>query len=84
MALLISHTMKCNTKYHVVRCRDTYISPEQFGGNVRRLMSAGKSAGVQHFLLITPPPVCEVCRVKAPVSGALQLKRRSTCSSPKP
>ncbi|WIA29823.1 hypothetical protein OEZ86_012294 [Tetradesmus obliquus] len=43
-----------------------YISPQQFGSNVQRIMDAGKKAGISKFLLITPPPVCEACKGKTP------------------
>lgn len=49
-------------------CRNHYISPQQFGSNVQRIMDAGKKAGISKFLLITPPPVCEACKGKTPVS----------------
>lgn len=43
-----------------------YISPEQFGQNVDRIIQKAKEAGVQHFLIVTPPPVCEACKKNTP------------------
>jgi hypothetical protein len=50
-------------------CRSHYISAQQFGANVQRIIDAGKKAGISKFLIITPPPVCEACKGKTPVSG---------------
>jgi hypothetical protein len=52
----------------ITLCRSHYITPEQFAQNVGRIIQKGKDSGVKHFLLISPPPVCEVCKQGKPVS----------------
>lgn len=52
----------------LVLYRSHYITPEQFGQNVDKVIQKGKDSGVKHFLLISPPPVCEVCKQGKPVS----------------
>jgi hypothetical protein len=51
----------------LVLCRSHYISPQQFATNVDRIISKAKAVGVKHFLIVTPPPVCEVCKKDKPV-----------------
>lgn len=48
-------------------CRNHYISPQQFAANVDRIIQKAKAVGVKHFLIISPPPVCEVCKKDKPV-----------------
>lgn len=50
-------------------CRSHYITPEQFGVNIDKIIARAKQAGVKHFLIISPPPVCEACKQGKPVSG---------------
>lgn len=50
-----------------VLCRNHYISPQQFAANVDRIIQKAKAVGVKHFLIISPPPVCEVCKKDKPV-----------------
>jgi hypothetical protein len=38
--------------------------------NVDKIIQRGKDAGVKHFLIISPPPVCEACKKDKPVSGS--------------
>lgn len=52
-------------------CRHHYISPEQFSQNVDKIIAKGKQAGVRHFLIVSPPPVCEACKQGKPVSKGL-------------
>lgn len=59
--------------FEMLWCRDHYVSPQQFGANVDKMAQTAKQRGVRWFVFVTPPPVCESCKGKSPVSPAASL-----------